>query len=196
MDIGIRPIFTTDHDIFRASVRKFCQEEIKPYQDKWVCILEGIIQGPMKRRNMLQLSRNSGTLRHARENEVILYDTGQLTNSKPNDPEDMSSVQIITWWRHQMETFSALLAICAGNSPVSGEFPAQRPVTRSFDVFFGLCPINDWVNNREAGDLRRSRAHYDVIVMTRDTPSNASDHLCKHNSVCTDRQGESNITFT
>ena len=43
-----------------------------------------------------------------------------------------------TWWRHQVETFSALLAICAGNSPVNGEFPAQRPVTRSFDVFFYL----------------------------------------------------------
>ena len=43
-----------------------------------------------------------------------------------------------TWWRHQMETFSALLAICAENSPVPGEFPAQRPVTRSFDVFFDL----------------------------------------------------------
>ena len=44
------------------------------------------------------------------------------------------------WWRHQMETFSALLAICAGNSPVPGEFRAQRPVTRSFDVFFALHP--------------------------------------------------------
>ena len=44
-----------------------------------------------------------------------------------------------TWWRHQMETFSALLAICAGNSPVPGEFPTQRPVTGSFDVFFDLC---------------------------------------------------------
>ena len=43
-----------------------------------------------------------------------------------------------SWWRHRMETFSALLAICAGNSPVTGEFPAQRPVTRSFDVFFDL----------------------------------------------------------
>ena len=42
------------------------------------------------------------------------------------------------WWRHQMETFSALLAICAGNSPVTGEFPTQRPVTRSFDVVFDL----------------------------------------------------------
>ena len=37
-----------------------------------------------------------------------------------------------------MDTFSALLAICAGNSPVPGEFPTQRPVTRSFDVFFDL----------------------------------------------------------
>ena len=46
-----------------------------------------------------------------------------------------------------------LLVICAGNSPVTGEFPAQRPVTRSYDV-----------NNREAGNLRRNRAHYDVIV--------------------------------
>ena len=43
-----------------------------------------------------------------------------------------------SWWRHQMETFSALLALCAGNSPVNGEFPSQRPVTRSFDVFFDL----------------------------------------------------------
>ena len=45
---------------------------------------------------------------------------------------------VISWWRHQLETFSALLALCAGNSPVSGEFPSQRPVTRSFDVFFDL----------------------------------------------------------
>ena len=36
--------------------------------------------------------------------------------------------------------FSALLALCAGDSPVTGEFPAQRPVTRSFDVFFDLRP--------------------------------------------------------
>ena len=43
-----------------------------------------------------------------------------------------------TWWRHQMETFSASLALCVRNSPVTGEFPAQRPVTRNFDVFFDL----------------------------------------------------------
>ena len=64
-----------------------------------------------------------------------------------------------------METFSALLAICAGDSPVSGEFPAQRPVTWSFDAFFDLHLKNGWVNTREAGDLRRHRVHYDVIVM-------------------------------
>ena len=46
---------------------------------------------------------------------------------------------------------------------VPGEFPAQRPVTRSFDVFFVW--INSWVNNGEAGDSRRYRAHYDVTVM-------------------------------
>ena len=37
-----------------------------------------------------------------------------------------------------METFSVLLAFCMGNSLVSGELPSQKPVTRSFDVFFDL----------------------------------------------------------
>ena len=46
-----------------------------------------------------------------------------------------------------METFSALLAICAGNSPVSGEFPVQRPVMRSFDVFFDLR-LNKWLSKK------------------------------------------------
>ena len=45
---------------------------------------------------------------------------------------------VLPWWRHQMKTFSALLAVCAGISPAPGEFPTQRPVTRSCDVFFDL----------------------------------------------------------
>ena len=45
---------------------------------------------------------------------------------------------VLSWWRHQMKTFSALLDLCAGNSPVPGEFPAQRPLRRSFDVFFEM----------------------------------------------------------
>ena len=57
-----------------------------------------------------------------------------------NDKKDkyLISCFLKTWWRHQMEAFSALLALCAGNSPISGEFPAQRPVTRSFGVFIDL----------------------------------------------------------
>ena len=64
-----------------------------------------------------------------------------------------------------METFSVWLAICAGNTPVPGEFPAQKPVTRGFDVFFFCVWINGGINIRKAGDLGRNRAHYDVTVM-------------------------------
>ena len=76
------------------------------------------------------------------------------------------------WWRHQMETFSALLALCTGNSPITGKFHAKRPVTRSFGVFW-CAWINGWVNSHEAGDLRRHCAHYDVTVMNHiaDAPS-------------------------
>ena len=56
-----------------------------------------------------------------------------------------------TWWRHQMETFSALLALCAGNLPVTDEFPAQRPVTRSLGVFFDLR-LNEWLCKRQSWD--------------------------------------------
>ena len=49
-------------------------------------------------------------------------------------------VAFIPWWRHQMETSSALLALWAGNSPVTGEFPSQRPVMRSLDIFFLSAP--------------------------------------------------------
>ena len=69
------------------------------------------------------------------------------------------------WWRHQMKIFSALLAFCVGNSPVTGELPAQRPVTWSFDIFFDLRLNNGWVNNREASDLRHHRSHYNVNLM-------------------------------
>ena len=69
-------------------------------------------------------------------------------------PEWLSRVctLVSTWWCHIMGTFSALLALCAWNSPVTGEFPAQKASNAEF-----------WC--REAGDLRRHRAHYDVTVM-------------------------------
>ena len=46
-----------------------------------------------------------------------------------------------------METFSALLAICAGNSPAIGEFPSQKLVTRSFDVFIDMRLIK-WLSKQ------------------------------------------------
>ena len=64
-----------------------------------------------------------------------------------------------------METFSALLALCAGNSPVPVNSPHKGQWRRAL-MFSLICvSINGWVNNREAHDLRRHRGHYDVNVM-------------------------------
>ena len=69
------------------------------------------------------------------------------------------------WWRHQTDTYSALLAFYAGNSPVTGESP-HKGRWRGALMFSLICAWrNGWVNNREAGDMRRHQAHYDVIVM-------------------------------
>ena len=54
---------------------------------------------------------------------------------------------------------------CVGNSPVTGEFPSQRPVTRIFDFFFICAWTNSWANNGDSEDLRHHRAHYGVTVM-------------------------------
>ena len=60
-----------------------------------------------------------------------------------------------------MEIFSTLLAPWVVNLPVSSLHKGQY----NFDVFFDLLLKNDWVNNRDAGDLRRHPDHYDVTVM-------------------------------
>ena len=64
------------------------------------------------------------------------------------------------------ENISALLALCAGNSLVTGEFPSQRLVTQSFGVFFDLR-LNKRLSKQSWGWWfeTRHRAHYDVIVM-------------------------------
>ena len=51
------------------------------------------------------------------------------------------------WWRHQLETLSALLALCEENPPITGGFPSQRPVTRSFDIFFDMR-LNKWLSKQ------------------------------------------------
>ena len=68
---------------------------------------------------------------------------------------------VTAWWPHQMGTFSALQVICAGKSPATGEFPAQRPVTRSF-VYFDLRP-----NKRlSSGDVSLSGDVSDMIMIS------------------------------
>ena len=70
----------------------------------------------------------------------------------------------IPWWRHQMGTSSALLALCVGNSP-----PVNSPNKGQWHGALMLSLICDWTNvsanNQDAGDLRRHRAHYDITVM-------------------------------
>ena len=63
-----------------------------------------------------------------------------------------------TWWRHQMETFSALLALCAEKSPVARQFPSQRPRTRSFGVFFHLC-LNKRLSKESCGWWFETQSH-------------------------------------
>ena len=64
-----------------------------------------------------------------------------------NGVSSQDAVKFTPWWHHQMETFSTLLALCAGNSAATGEFPPQRPVTWSFDVFFDLR-LNKWLTKQ------------------------------------------------
>ena len=72
---------------------------------------------------------------------------------------------IKSWWRHQMETFSALLAFGRGIHRLSVIFPHKSQWRGAMMYSLSCAWTIGWVNNRDAGDLRRHRAHYDVIVM-------------------------------
>ena len=76
--------------------------------------------------------------RHHESGTVLMLRNCYLLDILAAISHNRIRMMVDTWWRHQMETFSALLDLCAGNSPVTGEFPPQRPVMRSFDVFFDL----------------------------------------------------------
>ena len=83
-----------------------------------------------------------------------------------HQPTTFSQYCCFSWWRHQKKTFSASLAICWRNSPVTGEFPAQMDSNAELWGFLFICVwINGWVNNRETGDLIRHRAHCDATAM-------------------------------
>ena len=87
-----------------------------------------------------------------------------------------------TWWRHQMVTFSALLAFVQGIHRSPGNSP-HNDQWRGALMFSLICDwTNDWANNRGANDLRRRRTHYDGIVMN--NLPNPTMHLC-HIPQCT-----------
>ena len=126
------------------------------YRTVWYKIPPALMTGYISYLSWNDSNTTSGKLDHHQYNHIILSWFAPLPHVKPwivpcgrlglIRKTGVVPLQLITvyaawknaWWRHQMETFAALLAICAGNSSVPGEFPAQRPVTRSFDVFFDL----------------------------------------------------------
>ena len=90
---------------------------------------------------------------------IRIHNVGQHV---PIKPINFLPNALKTWWRHQMETSSALLAICAGIH----RSPVNSPHKGGALMFSLICVwINGWVNSREAGDLRCYRAHYDVTVI-------------------------------
>ena len=116
-------------------------------------------------------------MRHLFVSDLVLVKSNRATDwrSLHTDPalwcligiasKGISVWKHFSWWRHQNETFSALPCFCARihrppvNSPHKGQW-------RGALMFSLICAwINGWVNNRKTGDLRRNRAHYDVIVM-------------------------------
>ena len=76
-----------------------------------------------------------------------------------------AAVNIVAWCRRQMEAFSALLAFCAGISPVPVNSPHKGQWRGALMSALICAWLKGWVNNREAGDLRRHQDQYDVIVM-------------------------------
>ena len=88
----------------------------------------------------MTFSRNNPSAKYIAHSSVpLLWHFPHYSVSGVGVPScSVSGFLITPWWRHQMEKMSALLTIVAGNSPVTGEFPAQRPVTRSFCVFLEL----------------------------------------------------------
>ena len=88
---------------------------------------------------------------------------GEFTAQRASNAENVS-----IWWRHHGlpgTAAIALLAFCEGNPPVTIGFPTQRPVMLRFDVLFDLRLNKRLSKNRDAGDLRRHRAHYELTVM-------------------------------
>ena len=100
------------------------------------------------------------------KHRICVFPYQKLNEQSFSLPESEKTTRLFKpWWRHQMETLSALPVLCAGNSPVPVNSP-HKGQWRGALMFSLTCDwINDWINNREADDLIRYRGHYDVIVM-------------------------------
>ena len=81
---------------------------------------------------------HNDNLRHRYSRQSQHYDSRFSVFTKLTPTNVYVYILANSWWRHQMESFSALMTVCEGNSLVTGDFPSLSPVTRSFDVFFDL----------------------------------------------------------
>ena len=107
---------------------------------------------------------SSGLINRLTEKSVLRF-VLLTANRSPVGPSLKRWVMRKTWWRHQMETFCALLAFVMGIHRSPGNSP-HKGQCRGDLMFSLICAwINDWINHRGAGDLRRHHAHYDVTVM-------------------------------
>ena len=96
--------------------------------------------------NRIQFHRRAGTAKSYVISHIVLRVVNSLVPqryynvffNKLRTHANVKVHELFSWWRQQVETFPALLAICERNSSVPGEFPAERPVTWNFDVFFEL----------------------------------------------------------
>ena len=118
----------------------------------WTCfvlinILSAIhITGKMIQRCLVNISFFVCTMYIPINNKEIDPNKSYFGHIKGGDP----AIDVEPWWRHQIEKISVLLALCAGMSPVTGKFPSQRPVTRSFEVYF-----DPYLNKRLSKQSRR-----------------------------------------
>ena len=126
-----------------------CQACRHPGQSNWryfdrLCVPVELHYGRLTHRRYISRAQYGKEIPNTRYNTVNILQIAhnRLTHSSPARAGYgvsfffNSRSGLCSWWRHQMETFSALLARCAGNSPPP---PSQRVVTRTFDVFFDLC---------------------------------------------------------
>ena len=98
-----------------------------------------------------------------------------------------------SWWRHQMKTFSALLALCEGNPLVTVGFPSQRPVTRSFDIFFDLRPnkrLNKQLRRRWFETHSRPLWRHSIFLYNILCPTCENSRSFRRSSICFTRSSD------